>query len=246
MEHVVLKVFVSACLHLDAPITDAVSLGVVARTLNECVNTTHRLPHIYIGKIMRKITLAAFIVTSALSASVFAQTVATEVQRDVNQQNRVEEGLKSGQLSTKEAARIEGREAAIQRTEANAMKDGTLSKGEKAHIQRMQNQESRQIYKEKHDAQKGNPNSASSKRMQADVQRNVNQQTRIENGVKDGSLTNREVSHLESHEARISRTEARAGRDGHVGKAEQGKVQGLENNTSKRIYNQRHDAQVRN
>jgi hypothetical protein len=194
---------------------------------------------------MKKITFAVLIVSSALSASAFAQTAATEVQRDVNQQNRVEQGLKSGQLSTKEAARIEGKEAAIQRAEANAMKDGTLSKGEKARIQKMQNQESRQIYKEKHDAQTGNPNSASSKRMQADVQRNANQQTRIENGVKDGSLTNREAAHLESHEARISRTEARAGRDGHVGKAEQGKVQGLENDASHRIHTQRHDVQVR-
>ncbi|UUZ55732.1 hypothetical protein LP419_09440 [Massilia sp. H-1] len=45
--------------------------------------------------------------------------------------------------------------------------------------------------------QTGNPNSASSQRMQADVQRNVNQQTRIENGIKSGELTNHEVAKLE-------------------------------------------------
>ena len=58
------------------------------------------------------------------------------------------------------------------------MKDGKLSPQEKARLEREQNQVSRDIYHEKHDAQTGNPNSASSQRMQADVQRNVNQQRR--------------------------------------------------------------------
>lgn len=206
---------------------------------------THRLLFTHTGSIMKKSTLAALLVSTSLSASVFAQTAATEVQRNVNQQNRIEQGLKSGQLTTKEAARIEGQEAAIQRAQANAMKDGTLSDSEKARIAKMQNRESRQIYKEKHDAQTGNPNSASSKRMQNDVQRNVNQQTRIENGLKDDSLTNREVSKLESREARIARTEARAGRDGVVGSNEQHHIQHMENNASKQIHRQRHDAQIR-
>src|SRR6266850_202557 len=63
-----------------------------------------------------------------------------------------------------------------QRIEARALRDGKLTAAEKARLAREQNRVSRDIYREKHDAQTGNPNSASSQRMQADVQRNVNQQ----------------------------------------------------------------------
>jgi hypothetical protein len=83
------------------------------------------------------------------------------------------------------------------------LKDGTLTDAEKVRIQRAQNRVSNDIYRQKHDAQKGDPNSASSRRMQADVQRNINQQTRIEHGIKSGELTNREVGQP-SLQARIT------------------------------------------
>jgi hypothetical protein len=104
----------------------------------------------------------------------FAQTVGTEVQRDVNQENRVEQGLKSGQLSTGEAAKLERGEARIDRMETHAIKDGTLSPREAARIQRAQNQESARINRLDNNTVSGNPNSASSQRMEADVQRNIN------------------------------------------------------------------------
>ncbi len=173
-----------------------------------------------------------------------AQTAATEVQRNVNQQTRIEQGLKSGALSTKEAAKLEQGEAKIEREEARAMKDGKLTAAEKAKIQADQNRESAAIQKLKTNDVTGNPNSASSQRMQADVQRNVNQQQRIENGVKSGELTKRETASLERGQARVDRKEARAGRDGHVGAKEQAHIQGAENHQSKRIFKEKHDAQV--
>jgi hypothetical protein len=179
----------------------------------------------------------------AFCGAAFAQ--AGTVQRDVNQQQRIEQGLQSGQLNTREAARLEREEARVQRDQARAMKDGTLSPEEKARLAREQNKVSRDIYREKHDAQTGNPNSASSQRMQADVQRNVNQQQRIEQGVQSGSLTTREAGKLERGEARIERKEARAGADGHVGAGEQRRVQKAENRESRRIYRQKHDAQTK-
>ena len=133
----------------------------------------------------------------------FAQ--AGTVQRDVNQQQRIEQGLQSGQLNTREAARLENEEARVERDQSRATKDGKLTPQEKQRLSREQNQVSRDIYREKHDAQTGNPNSASSQRMQADVQRNVNQQTRIEQGVQSGSLTTREAGRLENGEARNRR-----------------------------------------
>src|SRR3954447_7758889 len=153
----------------------------------------------------------------------FAQ--AGTVQRDVNQQQRIEQGLRSGQLTTREASRLENEEARIERDQARAMKDGKLSPAEKARLEREQNAVSRDIYREKHDAQTGNPNSASSQRMQADVQRNINQQERIEQGVKSGSLTTRETAKLEAGQSRDTRAEARTGADGKVGAREQRRIQ---------------------
>jgi len=189
--------------------------------------------------------LLPLLIAGFLAAPAFAQTAATEVQRDVNQQTRIEAGLKSGQLNTTEAARLEREQARISKTEQSALKDGKLSPREQRKIDRMQDAASADIRQQKHDAQTGNPASASSQRMQADVQRNVNQQTRIENGIKSGELTNHEVARLEKGEARITRKEAAAGRDGHVGAGEQHAIQRTENRESKRIYRQKHDRQVR-
>ena len=133
----------------------------------------------------------------------------------------------------------------LRRTSTGAS-DATLTDAEKARINRAQNRVSRDIYQEKHDAQKGDPNSASSQRMQADVQRNINQQQRIENGVQNGSLTKREVAKLEGGQARVAHKEARAGANGHVGAGEQANIQRTENRPRRKIYRQKHDAQQQN
>jgi hypothetical protein len=167
------------------------------------------------------------------------------VQRDVNQQERIEQGLKSGQLTTQEASRLEAEQSRIQRDQARALQDGNLTPAEKARLTREQNQASRDINRLDNNKATGNPNSASSQRMQADVQRNINQQQRIEQGVKSGQLTNRETARLERGESRIDRAEAKAGRDGHVGAGEQRRIQSADNRESRRIYRQKHDAQTK-
>ena len=190
-------------------------------------------------------TAVAVALGIAFSGAVLAQTTESITQRDVNQQQRIEQGLKSGQLTTREAAKLEKGEARINQMESNALRDGTLSPAEKARITRAQNEESRAIERQKSDAQTGNPNSASSQRMQADVQRNVSQEQRINQGVKSGALTNREAGRLEAGQARVDRKEARAGADGHVGKGEQAGIQAAENRQSGRIHREKHDAQTR-
>ena len=183
--------------------------------------------------------------STMFAATVFAQTTGTEVQRDVNQENRIEQGLKSGQLSTGEAAKLERGEARIDRMEKNALKDGTLSPQEAARIQHTQNQESARINKLDNNAVSGNPNSVSSQRMQADVQRNINQQNRIEQGVQSGALTNKETAHLERGQAHIDRKEARVGADGHVSAREQARIQHAENKQSNKIYREKHNNHTR-
>src|SRR4051812_40298843 len=190
-----------------------------------------------------KSSLIAGTFLSVFSIAAFAQQ--GTVQRDVNQQQRIEQGLQSGSLTTREASGLDRAETKVERDQARALKDGTLTPQEKARLNAEQNRVSRDIAHQTHDAQTGNPNSASSQRMQADVQRNVNQQQRIEQGVQSGSLTNREAARLESGQAHDTGLQARAGADGKVGAGEQRRIQRTENHQSARVYHQKHDAQVR-
>jgi hypothetical protein len=189
------------------------------------------------------------LIAAALSiacAGAFAQTTAAStIQRDVNQQTRIESGLKDGSLSTKEAAKLEKEESRVDRLQAKDLKGGKLTNAERAQLNAAQNKVSTDIAGDRHNGVTGNPTSASSKRMQADVARNVNQETRIENGIKNDSLTNHEVSKLQRGQARVDRKEAAAGANGHVSKAEQHGIQRAENRQSGRIHRQKHDEQVR-
>ena len=194
---------------------------------------------------IRLTAIVSGLAVCVLAASASAQNAADVVQRDVNQQNRIEQGLKSGQLTTKEAGKLEREEGRVDRMEANALKDGKMTAAEKQRIERAENKVSKDIYQDKHNAQTGNPDSASSQRMQADVERNVNQEQRIENGVKGGSLTNREAANLERGQARVDRKEARAGADGHVGAGEQKNIQAAENRQSRRIHREKHNGRKR-
>ena len=183
----------------------------------------------------------ALLVASSAALPAFAQTAASEVQRNTNQQQRIEQGLQSGALTTHEAGQLERQQTEIDRMEKNALKDGSLSPAEKARIQAAQNNASNSIAADKHNAKLGDPASKSSQRMQADVQRNVNQQARIEQGVKSGQLTNKETASLERGQAHVNRAEANAAANGHVGPVEQANIQGKENLQSARVHNKKHN-----
>ena len=185
------------------------------------------------------------VIATGLLGTAYAQNAQQDQQRDVNQQERIEQGLKSGQLSTKEAGHLEREQQHIDKMEARDLKDGSINSAEQARLNAAENKASRDIAAAKHNGVTGNPNSASSERMQADVQRNVNQQERIANGIKSGALTNREVGSLERGQAHVDRKEANAAADGHVGAAEQRNINRAENRQSGRIYRKKHNARTR-
>jgi hypothetical protein len=190
------------------------------------------------------VLLASVLAFSAAQAQ--QPGAAVETQRDANQQERIEQGLQSGELSSKEAGNLERQEQHIDRQEANDLKTGgALTPQEKAQINREQNHVSGDIYNKKHNGVQGNPNSASSQRLQADVQRNANQQQRIANGVASGQLTNKEAGHLEGGQAHVDRSEANAAANGHVGAGEQARIQGKDNYQSKRVYDKKHNDKTR-
>ena len=191
---------------------------------------------------MKPTATLALLIAGSIALPVLAQSAATEVQRNTNQQQRIEQGLQSGALSTKEAGKLEREQTQVDQMEKNALKDGALTPAESARIQSAQNKTSKSIAAQKHDAQVGNPASKSSQRMQADVQRNANQQARIEQGVKSGKLSNQQVASLERGQAHVNRAEANAAANGRVGAVEQANVQGKENVQSARVYNKKTNA----
>jgi hypothetical protein len=192
---------------------------------------------------MQSTRLAAALVAIAAAGAAMAQgTGASQevIQRQANQQQRVEAGLKDGSLNVKEAGRIEKSEAGLDRIIARDQKNG-ISPKEQAQINARENAISNQIQSERNNGARGNPASAGNQRMQADVQRNVNQDERIQAGVKDGQLSAKEVSALERGQAKVDRKEARVARNGKVGAGEQARVQRAENRQSRRIKAERHD-----
>jgi hypothetical protein len=69
-----------------------------------------------------------------------------------HQQDRIAQGVKSGQLTAGETARLEGKEARLNHEIRDDREDhnGHLTKAEKAQVNRQQNRLSRQIYRDKH------------------------------------------------------------------------------------------------
>lgn len=100
-------------------------------------------------------------VTAATPIAMFslpalAQTTSTPRidQRQANQEKRIDQGVKSGQLNQREAARLEKGQARVQKAEDKAAADGKVTAKERAKIERMQDRQSRQIAREKHDKQR--------------------------------------------------------------------------------------------
>ena len=196
----------------------------------------------------RTLLVTALIAGAAFGTSVAASAqtnAATTTGRDVRQEQRIENGLQNGSITTRENAELQRDEAHVDRLQARDLKDGSLSPAEKAQLSAAQNKASRDIATAKSNGINGNPLSASSQRAQADTQRNINQQTRINNGVKDGSLTNHEAAKLERGQSHVDAREARAGADGHVSAGEQRRIARADKRQSTRIHHERHDAQVK-
>ena len=94
-------------------------------------------------------------VALACAGSAWAQTATPGIdKRQANQEKRIEQGVKSGELTKREAARLEKREAKLEANKQKAKADGIVTKQERAKLQREANRDSKAIYRQKHDAQK--------------------------------------------------------------------------------------------
>src|SRR6185369_3518951 len=96
-------------------------------------------------------TLLSIMFVLALGISVSAQQTPSVDRREHRQQRRIQQGVKSGSLSRREAARMERQQARTRRLEAKAKADGKVTRRERARLQHRENRTSRRIYRQKHD-----------------------------------------------------------------------------------------------
>jgi hypothetical protein len=76
--------------------------------------------------------------------------------REHNQQVRIRQGIQSGELTRREAVRLEREETRIRVNDRFARADGKLTPAERRRLQRELRAVSRDIYKQKHDGQDRN------------------------------------------------------------------------------------------
>ncbi len=105
-----------------------------------------------ITRIFKSMAIVAAALTFVLSASAQGRIE----QRKDNQQARIASGIKNGSLTAGETARLEHREAGLNRQIHNerAANGGRLTAGERAQVNREQNHLSRNIYRDKHNARR--------------------------------------------------------------------------------------------
>jgi hypothetical protein len=96
------------------------------------------------------------LVALAMAGAAFAQADPATPRvdrREARQQKRIDQGVASGQLTPKEAARMEAQQGRIANAEAQAKSDGVVTGKERAALAKRQNKASRNIHRNKHDAQ---------------------------------------------------------------------------------------------
>ena len=98
---------------------------------------------------MKRIVLTTFAAIGLLITGLSAQEIQA---RQENQQDRIAQGVKSGQLTAGETANLERKEARLNREirRDRRANGGNLTNKEKAQINRQQNRLSRNIYRDKH------------------------------------------------------------------------------------------------
>lgn len=106
-------------------------------------------------RITKIILQSAALIALAMPAAYAQQVTGASINdRKENQQDRIAQGVKSGQLTAGETANLETREHALNSEEhgMRAADDGHLTAADKAKLTRQQNRLSNQIYNKKHNA----------------------------------------------------------------------------------------------
>jgi hypothetical protein len=190
--------------------------------------------------------LAMAIVIAFCASSVFAQSQSgsdssnppTIQQRKDNQQDRIANGVQSGQLTAGETKNLETKEAGLNHEEhtMRSEDDGHLTAADRARLNNQQNHLSNNIYGDKH-------NAATAHYGNNEVgQRRENQQDRIAQGIRSGELRPGQTARLENQEQGINREVGgmRQANGGRLTNADKRVVNQQQNAVSRHIYRDKH------
>lgn len=75
-------------------------------------------------------------------------------QRQANQEQRIDQGIASGQLTQREADQLDKQQRHIDTMENKAKSDGVVTKKERTRLHAAQDRASKNIFRQKHDRQK--------------------------------------------------------------------------------------------
>ena len=165
--------------------------------------------------------------------------------RQQNQHQRVKQGVRSGELTRRETGALAHEQRDIRQLEREYKSDGTLTRGERVDLHQEQNQASRHIYNQKHDAQDRPVATPPAVRDPVVNQRQTNQTGRIVNGVKSGELTHDEAQELRDGRRDIRQTEQQYKADGALTRDERIDLHQDLNQQSRDIYEAKHDEETR-
>ena len=162
--------------------------------------------------------------------------------RRQDQQDRIANGVQSGQLTAGETKNLESREANVNREikDDRSANGGKLTSQERQQVNKQQNNMSKSIYADKHNA-----NTAHYGNNEVG-QRRENQQDRIAQGIKSGQMTAGEAARTENREQGINQ-QVHADRQANGGKLtvqEKRQVNREQNGASRQIYRQKHNNKV--
>lgn len=94
-------------------------------------------------KLLSLVVLAALVSTTAFAGR----------KSERRQEKRIQQGVESGQLTKKEAAYLQRGQEKVDNAQERAKADGKVTRKERKQINNIQDNQSRKIYKQKHDRQ---------------------------------------------------------------------------------------------
>jgi len=157
--------------------------------------------------------------------------------REANQDQRISNGLRSGQMTSGEAARADHTQSNIDNQvhsdrQANG---GTLTNQQRTQINGEQNAASRQIYNDNHNANTVRPNEVDN--------REANQQQRTAQGLRTGQETSGEAARTNANQARVDQQvhNERSANNGALTNQQHQQVNQQQNHNSQQINNQKHN-----
>ena len=167
--------------------------------------------------------------------------------RQRTQHTRIQQGARSGALTRDETQSLRQDEKALREEERGYKSDGKLTAAERKDLHQDANHLSKEIDQEKHDGQvrPGGPLPPVHPHAPVANGRQHLQHDRIAQGVRSGQLTKEEAAKLHQGEKGIRQEERAYRADGKLTPTERKDLQQDLNNTSKDIYQEKHDGETR-